>query len=261
MASETVLVTGASSGIGTELARCFARSGSDLILLARREAVLRRLADELEAAHGITAHVLPADLSEPRAPETIATDLAAREVTVDVLVNNAGFGARGAFATIDAARQVDMVQVNVTALMHLTRLLLPGMLERGRGGVLNVASTAAFQPGPYMSVYYASKAFVLSFSEALSEEVAETTVSVTCLAPGPTETSFFERAEMEGTTLADSGAAMTAAAVAQVGHDGFRKGAPLVIPGAVNQLGAFLTRFIPRVLLRKIAGWLQGDPK
>jgi hypothetical protein len=256
-APETALITGASAGIGTELARCFARDGSDVVLLARREPVLRRLADELEAAHGITAHVLPADLSDPRAPETVATNLKVQGIAVDVLVNNAGFGARGPFADLDAARQVDMVQVNVTALMQLARLLLPEMLHRNRGGILNVASTAAFQPGPYMSVYYASKAFVLSFSEGLAEEVADTNVTVTCLAPGPTETEFFDRANMEDMKLSENGIAMSADAVARTGYAAFRNGAVLTIPGTSNQVGAFLTRFLPRALVRKFAAWLQ----
>lgn len=256
-APETALITGASAGIGTELARCFARDGSDVVLLARRGSVLRRLADELEAAYGVTAHVLPADLSTPRAPETVATDLKARGIAVDVLVNNAGFGARGPFADLDAARQVDMVQVNVTALMQLARLLLPAMLHRNRGGILNVASTAAFQPGPYMSVYYASKAFVLSFSEGLAEEVADTNVTVTCLAPGPTETEFFDRANMGDMKLSENGIAMSADAVARNGYAAFRNGAVLTIPGTSNQVGAFLTRFLPRALVRKFAAWLQ----
>jgi hypothetical protein len=256
--TETVLVTGASAGIGRELARCFARDGADLVLLARREGRLEALADELEGAHGVGAHVLPADLSEPDAPDAVAQRLDGAGLRPDVLVNNAGFGARGAFAELDAGRQRDMVEVNVSALTGLTRRLLPGMIEAGRGGVLNVASTAAFQPGPYMAVYYATKAYVLSFSEALSEEVAGTGVTVSCLAPGPVKTEFAERAGIEDTPLLKSGATMGPAEVARIGHEGFRAGEALVIPGALNRALAFLNRFLPRALVRKVVTLLHG---
>lgn len=255
---ETALITGASSGIGAELARCFAQNGSDVVLLARRADALESLARELEAAYPSTAHVLVSDLSEPGAASRIADRFDDAAISVDVLVNNAGFGARGRFADLDAQRQTDMIAVNVTALTDLSRRLLPGMLDRGRGGILNVASTAAFQPGPYMSVYYATKAYVLSFSEGLAEEVAGTGVTVSCLAPGPTDTAFADRADMRETMLFQLGATMEPATVAQVGYDGFRAGQPVVIPGAANQFMAFMTRFLPRSVARKIAGALQG---
>jgi hypothetical protein len=254
---DTVLVTGASSGIGLELARCFAREGSDLVLVARTESALRTLATQLESSYDTTAHVYPADLAAPDAPQALYDRLAAGGLTVDVVVNNAGFGARGAVAELDLGRQLDMVQVNVTALTALTRLFLPGMLDRGHGGVLNVASTAAFQPGPYLAVYYATKAYVLSFSEALAEEVAGTGVTVTCLAPGPTETAFIERAGMQDANLFKAAAVMSPAEVAMTGYDAFRQGRVLEIPGAANALAAFLVRFTPRALARKIAAWLQ----
>jgi hypothetical protein len=227
------------------------------VLLARREEALRTLADTLRARYDVAAPVLPADLSRPGAAETVRDELRARDLTVDVLVNNAGVGARGRFAELDAQRQVDMVQVNVTALTHLARLLLPGMLERGRGGLLNVASTAAFQPGPHMSVYYATKAYVLSFSEGLAEEVAGRGVSVTCLAPGPTRTAFVEAADMAETPLFRLGAPMAPDAVARAGYDGFRAGDTIVVPGWPNKLGAFLTRVTPRPVARKVAAWLN----
>jgi len=255
--SETVLVTGASSGIGRELAHCFARNGTPCVLLARSEDALHTLADTLRSRYGVEASVLPADLSVPDAAETVRDRLRERDLQVDVLVNNAGFGTRGPFAETDPDQQVDMVQVNVTTLTHLTRLLLPGMLERDRGGVLNVASTAAFQPGPNMSVYYATKAYVLSFSEGLAEEVAGRGVSVTCLAPGPTRTAFVDKAGMGETALFRFAEPMTAETVAQAGHDGFRSGTSLVIPGWPNKMGAFLTRVAPRSLTRKVAGWLN----
>jgi len=256
-APETVLVTGASSGIGRALAHRFAQAGSPCILLARSEEALHTLADTLAADYDIDAHVLPADLSRPDAGATVESELAARDLTVDVLVNNAGFGARGAFAELDADRQRDMIRVNVLALTDLARRLLPGMLERGRGGLLNVASTAAFQPGPYMSVYYATKAYVLSFSEGLAEEVAPHDVTVTCLAPGPTRTAFVEEADMAETPLFQWTRPMTAEAVAQAGYDGFRTGTPLVVPGLPNKIGAFLIRFAPRPVARRLTAWLN----
>ena len=201
MAKETVLITGASSGIGLELARLFAADGSDLILVARREAELQSLADDMAASHGISARVMTEDLSDLSAPQRIVDRLATDELELDVLVNNAGFGLRGPAAELDLQRQLDMLQVNVTALTHLTRLLLPAMIARRRGGVLNVASTAAFQPGPHMAVYYATKAYVLSFSEALAEELGGTGVTVSCLAPGPTATEFADAADMRDTLL------------------------------------------------------------
>ncbi len=257
-ASETVLVTGASSGIGRELAHCFAADGSACVLVARNEEALHDVADALEGAYGTDAHVLPADLSVPGAADTVADRLHERGLSVDVLLNNAGVGARGAFAELDAQRQVDMIQVNVTALTHLTRRLLPAMQDRGRGGVLNVASTAGLQAGPYMSVYYATKAYVLSFSDGLAEEMAGTGVTVTCLAPGPTRTAFADRADMDEARLMDLGATMTPAAVAAAGYDAFRAGRTLEIPGWPNKVGAILTRFTPRVLARKVTAWLNG---
>jgi hypothetical protein len=255
--AETVLITGASSGIGRALAHRFARAGSNCILLARSEGALHDLADTLTSTHGVEAHVLPADLSVPGVATDIVAELQERGLTVDVLVNNAGFGARGRFANLDAQRQVDMIQVNVTALTQLTRHLLPGMLDRSRGGVLNVASTAAFQPGPHMSVYYATKAYVLSFSEGLAGEVADTNVTATCLAPGPTKTAFMDRADMHGTKLFENASKMTPEAVADTGYEAFRSGRALVVPGWPNKIGAFMVRFTPRPVARAVAVWLN----
>lgn len=254
---ETVLITGASSGIGRELAHCFARAGSDCILLARTEEALQDLAETLDERYDVTGHVLTADLSVPGIIDDVRSELEQRDLTVDVLVNNAGFGARGAFAEIESTRQRNMIRVNVTALTELARLLVPGMVERGRGGILNVASTAGFQPGPNMSVYYATKAYVLSFSEGLHEELSGTGVTVTCLAPGPTRTGFIEKAGMGETALFRWGGPMTSQTVAQRGYDGFRAGRALVVPGLSNKIGAFLVRFTPRPVVRKIASWLN----
>lgn len=254
---ETVLITGASSGIGRELAHCFAGAGSDCILLARSEGALTELANTLESTYDVAGHVITADLSVPGVATTVVAEVRDRNLRVDVLVNNAGFGARGRFADVDSDRQTDMVQVNVTAVTDLTRQFLPGMIERGRGGVLNVASTAGFQPGPHMSVYYATKAFVLSFSEGLYEEVAGTGVTVTCLAPGATRTGFIEEADMAETALFQWGGTMRADTVAQRGYDAFRAGRALVVPGWTNKLGAFLVRLTPRPVTRKLVAWLN----
>lgn len=252
MANETVLITGASAGIGLELARCFAADRSNLVLVARRLDRLDQLAAELRQRHGIEVRTLAADLSHPSEPQTIFDRLAGDGVTIDVLVNNAGFGQVGAIAQIPLQRQLDMVQVNVAALTHLTRLFVPGMIDRHRGGILNVASTAAFQPGPYMAVYYATKAFVLSFTEALADEVASRGIRVTCLCPGPTVTEFASVAEVENAPLFKLGP-MSAESVARAGYRAFRRGKLLVIPGALNWFGTFSGRFVPRWLTRLVA--------
>ena len=257
MSVETVLVTGASSGIGWELAKCFAADGSRMILVARKRQALEALAEELRRAQKTHSEVLPADLSEPGAPARILGHLEAHGVRVDVLVNNAGFGARGGFAQLPLQRQIEMVQVNVTALTHLTGLFLPGMIARRRGGVLNVASTAAFQPGPGMAVYYATKAYVLSFSEALAEELVGTGVTVTASCPGPTATNFGTAANMRTLGLVKK-VSMSAESVARISHRAFRRGSVVAITGLRNQVPAFLVRLFPRAAVRKIAKRLNN---
>jgi uncharacterized protein len=254
---ETVLITGASSGIGRELAKLFAADGAELVLIARSEGKLQELAAELTADHAVQAQVVSADLSQPSAAGQVMAALAQRHIEVDVLVNNAGFGTRGPVAAIGAERQLDMIEVNVAALTRLTALLLPGMLERRCGAILNVASTAAFAPGPNQAVYCATKAYVLSFSEALAEEVRGSGVRVCCLAPGATDTGFAAQAGMGGTRLFRL-SVMDAARVARAGHDGLRKGRTLVIPGLLNQAQAFSVRLSPRALVTKVSGYLQA---
>ena len=250
MNRETVLVTGASSGIGLELAKCFAADGCALVLVARNTFALQSLADELRRIHRAETRVLTVDLAVPETPQRIFSELQSAATTVDVLVNNAGFGAHGEFATLPLERQLEMIQVNVTALTRLTRLFLPGMIERRRGGVLNVASTAAFQPGPGMAVYYATKAFVLSFSEAIAEELVGAGVTVTALCPGPTKTNFGSVASFRGShsfwRLAQS-----AETVARFGHRAFRRGRFVAIPGFHNRLLALTASLLPRALVRK----------
>lgn len=254
--AETVLITGASSGIGRDLAGLYARDGAVLVLIARGEEKLRRLADELAAVNGAGTHVIPADLTKPEAPREIVETLARQQIDVDVLVNNAGFGGRGHVAGLGVQQQLEMVEVNVAALTRLTALLLPGMLERRHGAILNVASTAGLQPGPNQAVYCATKAYVLSFTEALAEEVRGSGVRVTCLAPGPTDTGFAARADIQGTRLFRHGV-MDSRRVAQAGYDGLRRGKALVIPGLSNRLLALGVHLAPRAVVTKIAAYLQ----
>ena len=248
---ETVLITGASSGIGLELARCFAADKSNVVLVARNTDALMSLADELHRDHGIRTTVLTADLSQPETPTRIFNEVQQTGVHVDVLVNNAGFGAHGAFAGLPLRRQLEMIQVNVAALTELTGLFLPGMLERKRGGVLNVGSVAGFVSGPGMAVYFATKAYVLSFSEALAAELAGTGLTVTALCPGPTATNFGKIAR--GPKARQFKAPkMTAATVARCGHRAFRRGRGLCVPGLQNRSLIFLVRLTPRQLQRNV---------
>ena len=254
---ETVLITGASSGIGLELAKLFAADKSRLVLVARRRDKLERLAQELRGAGGVECRVLSQDLADPAGPRAVFAELTAAGVTVDVVVNCAGFGFMGAVSEIPVQRQLDMIQVNVLSLTQLTTLFLPGMLERGRGGILNVGSVAGFQPGPNMAVYYATKAYVLSYSEALAEEVAGTGIRVSCLAPGPTATGFGSHSGLDHSLLFKLGM-MDAATVARSGYRGFRRGKVLVIPGWQNKLVPWYSRIVPRIVVRKVVKYLQG---
>jgi short-subunit dehydrogenase len=257
--SEVALVTGASGGIGEDLARLIAAGGRDVVLLARNAEKLQTLADELSGAYKITATVLAMDLSEPGAADQVARTLAERRIAVDMLVNNAGFGTFGDFARENPQEQLRMLQVNVVALTMLTRFLLPGMLERRRGRIMNVASTAAFQPGPLMAVYYASKGYVMSLSLALTEETADTGVTVTCLCPGPTRTGFQERAQMEQSRLFRVTSVMSSADVARAGYDAMMAGRALAIPGVANKIAVQSVRFVPRRLAAKIAKALNAE--
>lgn len=216
---KTVLITGASGGIGLELAKVFAWEHAPLILVARNLEVLNKLAVELRNEFSIEVHVIAKDLAHPHAAKEIAEYLHTHNLKVDVLVNNAGLGQYGLFAETDAKEEADMMQVNMIALTQLTKLILPGMIERKSGKILNVASTAAFQAGPLMAVYYASKAYVLSFSEALANELEGSGVTVTVLCPGPTESGFQKRARMEGVKLFDA-VVMDARTVAEVAYRG-----------------------------------------
>jgi len=263
MASEAgrpwVLVTGASGGIGLELARCFARDGFPVAVGARGAAKLAEVAEELAASGSPRSAALPFDLADPAGPTELADALAERNIVPGVLVNNAGYGLLGSFSELDREGQSAMVRLNVGAVIELTHRLLPGILAAGRqGGVLNVASTAAYQPGPFMAVYYASKAFVLSWSEALAEELAGRT-RVTCLCPGPVPTGFQDRAGFGESVALTSGLLpmLSAAKVARAGYSGFLRGRRVVVPGIANKAGAVAVRGIPRGAAAKIVARLQ----
>ena len=252
----TALVTGASGGIGEELARLFAADGHNLVLVARSRDKLAGLAEELGGKHNVSARVLPADLARPEAPREIFDGLRAEGTNVDALVNNAGIGSYGLFVETDLKSELDLLQINVVALTHLTKLFLPAMIARRRGYVLNVASTAAFQPGPLMAVYYASKAYVLSFTEALANETSGTGVRVSALCPGPTETGFVAAAGMSESKLFNANV-MDARSVAVEGYRGMLSGKTIVIPGFRNRLLASGYRFAPRSLITKIVRGIQ----
>lgn len=249
MASQTVLITGASGGIGYELAKLFAKDHYDLVLVARSSGKLTQFADELQRQFGVTAKAVALDLSAASAPQALFDQLQRDGVSVDILVNNAAYGIFGAFIEVSLEENFGQIELNVTALTALTRLFLPGMLERRSGKVLNVASIAGFQPGPLMAVYYATKAYVISFSEALANEVKGTGVTVTCLCPGATDTGFQGRAGTENTILFRRLRPMSAKTVARDGYRGLMAGKTLVISGFRNWLIAESIRFSPRKLV------------
>ncbi|HEV2594110.1 MAG TPA: SDR family oxidoreductase [Sphingomicrobium sp.] len=248
---KVALVTGASAGLGVEFARQLSSRGYFLVLAARRKERLEELAGELGNARAIEI-----DLSTNDAATRLMADVAGNGETVDLLVNNAGFGLIGRFAELDAKRERQMVDLNVATLTDLCRTAAPGMIERRTGGIINVASTAAFQPGPNMAVYFATKAFVLSLSEALHEELKPFGVKVTCLCPGPTRTEFGDVAGFGGNGLFDK-VAMNAFEVVKAGLDGLEKNKAVVVPGVVNKVGAMSGRFAPRSVVRKIAGAIK----
>jgi len=253
------LVTGASGGIGEQLARVLAAHGHDLVLVARSQEKLEALATELAGRYGIRAHALALDLADPVGPQRLDGMLRERALDIHVLVNNAGVGLHGAFAENDPQAQLELLQINVVSLTYLARLLLPPMLARRAGRILNVASTAAFVPGPFMSVYYASKAYVLSLSVALGNELAGTGVTVTALCPGPTHTGFAVVAGIARTKLFRSFGVMNPDEVARAGYAGMQAGKDIVVPGLRNRLIAGSSGLAPRSLTARIARVLQ-DP-
>ncbi len=254
---QTALVTGASAGIGVDLAECFAKDGYDLILSARSADALQEVATRLAGKHKVTATAIAVDLGVPGGGTKLADEIKKRGLKVDVLVNNAGYGIAGGFAGSKRDEQLGMIDLNDRTLVELTHIYWTDMLAAKRGGILNVASTAAFQPGPLMAIYYASKAFVLSFSEALWEEASGTGVHVSCLCPGPTQSKFRERAGTGKTRLSNS-KVMTSMEVAAQGYAGFRNNKRVVITGFSNAMTARLVPFLPRGRLLKIVRNIQS---
>jgi short-subunit dehydrogenase len=256
------LVTGASSGIGASLARELAKDGHDLVLVARRVAPMRALADELRA-DGANSIIIAVDLSKVGAAAGLVQDIKARGLAIDVLINAAGLGTNGRFDASDPLRISEMLQVNVVALTELTRMLLPDMLTKRRGKIMLMASTAAFQPGPQMAVYCASKAYVLSFGEAIAYELRDSGVTITTLCPGATDTEFARVADAAGAALFKGSLlkVMTAGDVARIGYRGFRAGRPVVIAGRTNKIMAIVSRLSPRFASLRISNWMISSAK
>ena len=256
MTSSTALITGASGGIGEALARQLAAAGNHLVLVARSEGKLRALADDLTARHGIRADVIAADLAAAGAGAALAERLGDRNV--DILVNNAGFGDFGVFAEADATKVDQMMALNMVALTDLTRALLPGMIARHRGKVMNVASTAAFMPGPLMAVYYATKAYVLSFSEAVNHELKGTGVTMTAVCPGPVASGFQVGADMNESKLVKGKQIMSAETCARLAIKGMNRGKSVVVIGTKNKLTSMSPKFLPRSLIPGIVQRAQA---
>ena len=246
-----VMITGASRGIGHEFSKLFAADGYQLVLVARDQPRLQQIADELSARHRITVKVIAKDLASATAAQEIAHELGEEQISISILVNNAGFGLQGSFAELDLQRHLDLIQVNIASLVQLTHLFLKPMLVRREGRILNIASTAAFLPGPYMAMYYASKAFVHSFSCALAEELKGSSVTVTALYPGMTRSEFHARA---GLKRPDNFIMMKADEVARIGYQALMRGKPVVVAGWFNKVGVIVSKAMPSCLTARIAG-------
>jgi short-subunit dehydrogenase len=258
---KTALITGASGGIGYELAKLFANDHFNLVLVARNEDKLAEFADQLQRQFAISVKTVALDLSAAPAPQFLFDQLKTEGITVDVLVNNAGYGSFGEFANLSLENALGQINLNITALTALTRLFLPAMVERRSGKIMNVASTAGFQPGPLMAVYYATKAYVISLSEALANELKSTGVSVTCFCPGATGTNFASRAGNDKTRLFQQVKPMDVKIVARDGYRGLMKGKTLVISGMRNWMVAESVRFAPRKLVTAVSRWVTEEPK
>lgn len=255
---QTVLITGASSGIGLELAKIFVKNGYGLVLVARDKKKLMRAAEGLKKSDAPCC-LIAKDLSMQGACRELFEELKKNQINVDVLVNNAGFGVSGFFHETSLSSELEMMQVNMVVPVELSKLFLPAMIEKRNGKILNLASTAAFQPGPLMAVYYSSKAFVLSFSEALSNELQGTGVTVTALCPGPTLTGFQKKANIEKINLVKGKKIADAASVALAGFEALMKGNAVVIPGLENSIKAYAARVLPRKMVTKIVRNLQEN--
>jgi short-subunit dehydrogenase len=255
MPPQTVLITGASGGIGYELAKLFARDHYNLVLVARSADKLAQVATELEA-HNVTIKTIALDLAQIPATKFLFDQLQVERISVDFLINNAGFGAYGEFAEMPIDEILGQISLNIIALTELTRLFLPSMIARRSGRIMNVASTAGFQPGPLLAVYYATKAYVISFSEAIANELHDSGVTMTCFCPGATHTGFASRAGTEKSRLFKAFGAMNAQKVALDGYRGLMQGRTLAISGAHNWLVAESTRFAPRKWVTAVSRWV-----
>ena len=254
---QTALITGASGGIGYHLAQIFAEKGFDLALIARNREKLEQLARELKEKFKTDTYVLSKDLSNPDSPNQIFAEINEKKLEINILVNNAGVGSHGFFHQTDMKHELGMIQLNVVSLTHLTKLFLPAMVQRKSGKILNVASTAAFQPGPLMAVYFATKAYVLSFSEALDEELRGSGVSVSVLCPGPTETDFQQGAGIDTSVKLFRIAVMDSKTVAQAGYEGLMNHKRIIIPGFLNKLTPWSVKLSPRCIVPKVVRFLQ----
>ncbi|NBB77538.1 MAG: SDR family NAD(P)-dependent oxidoreductase [Bacteroidetes bacterium] len=254
----TALITGASSGIGMELARIFAREGHNLLLTARREERLKELKETLEAEFEIEAAIFPCDLSEPEAPQALFDFCDKNKFAINTLVNNAGIGDFGPFTESDWNKQAVMIDLNMRALTHLTHLFLPMLIHQKRAFIMNVASTAAFQPGPLMSVYYATKHYVLAFGEAIAEELKKTGVSVTTLCPGPTKSEFQKTAGMEKSGLFKKFAVATSGEVAEYGYRAMMNGKRIAVYGVLNKISAASVQLLPSRLVTPMVKRIQS---
>ena len=257
----TALITGASGGIGMELARIHAAKGDHLVLVARNSTKLNTLKSELEKAHGIRVHVIAKDLSVPNAAQEIYNEITAENISVDYLINNAGFGDFGMFYETDWDKESTMIRLNISALTQFCKVFLKDMVERNEGKIMNVASTASFQPGPTMAVYYATKAYVLHFSEAINNELSDKNISVTALCPGPTESGFQAAAAMEESKMVKGKKLPSSAAVARYGYRAMMRGKSVAIHGFRNWMLANSVRFTPRFLVVKIVRMLQNKAR
>src|SRR3954470_1251721 len=256
---QTALVTGGSGGIGLEIAKVLAGKGFNLVLASRKRDTLEAAAGQIEGKNDVSVQVFAVDLRRREAPEEIFDFLSNENISVDVLVNNAGFGLGGEFAETELTRELEMIQVNIAALTHLTKLFLPAMIKRRSGRILNVASTAAFQPGPLMAVYYATKAYVLSFSQALAEELRNAGVTVTALCPGPTRTEFAAEAGVSNSRLFSLFGSADAGEVAEYGFRAMMDGTRVAIPGIKNKIVAQVNRFSPRAITAKVVRIAQQN--
>lgn len=253
----TALITGASNGIGLELAKIHASKGDNLVLVARNFSKLTELKSELEKQFSVSVKIIEKDLSVPNAAREVYDETSIMNVNVDYLINNAGFGDFGMFYETDWNKELQMINLNITALTQLTKLFLKDMVKRGNGKIMNVASTAAFQSGPTMAVYYATKAYVLSFSEAIDNEVRDKGITVTALCPGATESGFQAAAAMEESNLVKGRKLPSARTVAEYGYKAMMRGKTVAIHGLLNYIMANSVRFIPRALIVKVTRKIQ----